>query len=216
MGLTKAKIINEDTRETIECLFNPTEYTIAKANSWQPKPVVGKNVPKLDFTGGGSRTLDLELFFDVFEKKGADVRTYIDKLWKLTMIDESKKHPKTRRSRPPLCTFQWGGNWSFKAAITNLSVRYTLFRDDGKPVRAIAHVTMQEAEDDSEQRKTNPTSGSEPGRKRREVRPHDTLALISFEEYGDAKHWRRIAEENKIEDPLSLRPGMILSIPPLT
>jgi len=215
MGLTKATLTNVDTNDKIECLFNPTEYTIAKANSWQPKPVVGKNVPKLDFTGGGSRVLTVELFFDVYEQTGADVRDHVNKLWKLTMIDERKKNRETKRSRPPLCIFQWGGHWTFKAAITNLSVRYTLFRQDGTPVRAVASVTLQEAEDESEQPGTNPTSFAPPGRRRREVRPHDTLAIIAFEEYGDPGMWRRIAEANAIDDPLGLRPGQVLAIPPV-
>lgn len=216
MGLTKATIKNLDTNEVIQCLFNPTEYSIAKTNNWEPKNVVGKNVPKMDFTGGGSRTLSLELFFDVFEQQGADVRTHIDKLWKLTAIDENLKNQETNRSRPPMCLFQWGGTWTFQAVMTSLSVRYVLFRQDGTPVRAIASVTLQEASDEKDLPGTNPTSGSiQPGRKRREVRPHDTLALIAHEEYGDPGKWREIAGENGIDDPLSIRPGQILSIPPL-
>jgi hypothetical protein len=215
MGLTKATLTNLDTKEKIECLFNPTEYTIAKTNTWKPKPVVGKNVPKLDFSGGGSRTLTLELFLDVFEKKGGDVRKHVDKLWDLTMIDEKKvKNQKTKRSRPPLCLFQWGPNWSFKAAVTSLSVKYTLFRQDGTPVRATASITLQEAQDEKEQKKQNPTSGSPPGYRRREVRPHDSLPLIAYEEFGDAGHWRSIALANGIDDPLAISPGQILAIPP--
>ncbi|MFI5385009.1 MAG: LysM peptidoglycan-binding domain-containing protein [Fimbriimonadales bacterium] len=215
MGLTKATLTNLDTNEKIECLFNPTEYSIAKTNTWQAKPIVGKNVPKLDFTGGGSRTLSLELMFDVFEKQGEDVRTHIDKLWKLTMIDEAKKSSKTNRSRPPLCLFQWGGNWHFKAAITSLTVKYTLFRQDGTPVRATATVSLEEAADDSEQPNTNPTSYSPSRMRRREVRPKDTLALIAFEEYGDSSKWRPIAEANSIDDPMDIEPGQIIAIPML-
>ena len=215
MGLTKATLTNLDNQDKIECLFNPTEYTLAKSNTWQAKPIVGKNVPKLDFTGGGSRTLSLELMFDVFEQKGADVRTHIDKLWNLTMIDEAKKSSKTNRSRPPLCLFQWGGTWHFKAAITSLSVRYTLFRQDGTPVRATATLSLEEAADDSDQPGTTPTSYSPSRMRRREVKPKDTLALIAFEEYGDSSKWRPIAEANSIADPLDIEPGQILAIPAL-
>jgi hypothetical protein len=216
MGLTKATLTNLDTNDKIECLFNPTEYTIAKSNTWQAKPVVGRNVPKLDFTGGGSRTLNVELMFDVFEEAGKDVRDHINKLWTLTMIDESKKSSETNRSRPPLCLFQWGGNWHFKAAVTSLSVRYTLFRQDGTPVRAIATVALEEASDESDQPGTNPTSYAEAGMKRREVKPRDTLALIAYQEYGDSAKWRRIAEANRLDDPSDIQPGQILAIPSLS
>jgi nucleoid-associated protein YgaU len=46
------------------------------------------------------------------------------------------------------------------------------------------------------------------------VRPRDTLAGIAYEEYGDPNRWRDIATTNEIDDPLGLRPGQILVIPP--
>ena len=128
-------------------------------------------------------------------------------------MTEKKKHPKTKKARPPLCLFQWGGQWSFQAVVTSLSVRYTLFHENGIPVRATAKITLEEAEDAAEKKGTNPTSYAEPGRKRREVRPHDTLPLIAYEEYGDPAQWRRIAEDNHMDNPFALRPGQVLSIP---
>lgn len=214
MSLTKATIKNIDTNETLTCLFNPTEYTIAKQNQWEARPVVGRNVPRLEFTSGGARTMTVELMFDVYEQPGADVRTHIDKLWKLVMIESRTRSSRTRRGRPPLCMFQWGGDWQFKAAVTSISVKYTLFRQNGTPVRAVATLSLQEGDDSSEQRAQNPTSGSLPGYKKREVKPHDTLAGIAFQEYGTSTEWRRIAEANQIDDPLAIKPGMILAIPP--
>lgn len=214
MGLTKARITNKETKDTITCLFNPTEYTISKQNAWQSKPVVGKNVPKLDFSGGGAKTLTMDLFFDVFEQDGKDVGDQIKKLMALTLIHPKPKNDKTKKSRPPMCIFQWGPHWSFTAVVMDLKVRYTLFREDGTPVRATASITLQEAEDDTQKKKQNPTSYSEGGARRREVRPRDTLAIIAHEEYGDPTRWRDIASANGIDDPLSLRPGQILTIPP--
>lgn len=216
MALTKATITNLETKDRIDCLFNPTEYTISKTNSWKQGRVVGKNVPKVEFTGGEARTLSMELFFDVFETPGADVREHIDKLWKLTLIEKKTMDRKTKRARPPLCLFQWGGHWHFKAAVTSLNVRYTLFRQNGTPARATASISLKEAEDPSTQPGTNPTSFGLPGYKRRQVQPHDTLGLIAFEEYGNPNHWRAIAEANAIDDPQSIRPGQVLAIPPLS
>jgi hypothetical protein len=231
MALQKAVIENVDTHKTIKCLFNPTEYSIAKTNNWTTKPSNGKNVPDVEFSGGGASTLTLQLFFDVNEienktksagemaKKSdqkRDVRDYIDELWKLALVDPAKKNAKTQQARPPLCIFQWGQTWHFKAVVTSLSVRYTLFREDGTPIRATADVTFQEAEDGQMLKRTNPTSYSEPGLRRREVRPKDTLATIAYEEYGDPNHWRKIAAANAMEDPLDLYPGQVLAIPSIS
>ena len=216
MTLAPATLQNLESKETFKCLFNPTDYTIAKSNNWKAKEQTGTNVPKLDFTGGQSRSLKMKLFFDVAEEENGDVRKSVDKLWELALIYSDKKHPVTKKSRPPLCLFQWGPNWQFTAVVASLSVNYTLFREDGTPVRAMADVSFTEAQDDKKKKGTNPTSFSEGGRKRREVQPRDTVALIAYEEYGDPTLWRRIADENHLDDPMHLRPGQILAIPPLS
>jgi nucleoid-associated protein YgaU len=47
-----------------------------------------------------------------------------------------------------------------------------------------------------------------------EVSEGDRLDWIAYQEYNDAREWRRIAEANHITNPLALRPGMMLVIPP--
>jgi hypothetical protein len=215
MSLTKASITNLYTNDKLECLFNPTEYTIAKTNNWQAKPVKGKNVPKMDFTGGGARSMTVELLFDVFENPLGDVRTHTDKLFKMCAIDSSKVNQKTQKGRPPFILFEWGQNWQFKSAITSLSIRFTLFRHDGVPVRALANLTLMEAVDENDKKGTNPTSFGDPGMKLRQVRPRDTLAGIAADEYGSPSQWRLIADANRIDDPMGIEPGQILAIPSL-
>ncbi len=214
MQPSKATIKNLENNEVIKVKFNPTEYAIQKENQWTPKQVVGRNIPRLEFSGGGSRVMNMELLLDCFEEEGKDLTADITKLWALTMISEQPRNRVTRRSRPPMVLFQWGGQWSFKAVVTSLNVRYTLFREDGSPVRATATVSFQECEDATVQRGTNPTSRSEPGYKRRELRARDTLQTVAFEEYGDAGLWRAIANANDIDDPTNLKAGQVIAIPP--
>jgi len=215
MGLTKAWLTNEDSQKRVECLFNPTEYTVAKTNNWQQTRVVGKNVPFLTYTGGQSRTLSIELFFDTHEA-GGDVRVPLNKLWQLAMIDEKNRNTQTQRSRPPMCTFQWGPNWSFRAALTSLSVRYTLFREDGTPVRATASVTFQEGRDDASATtpQSNAVASGKSGSKARQVKSGENLPMIAHQEYGDAKQWRPIADANRLSDPENVKAGQYLVIPP--
>lgn len=217
MPLAKVVLTSVDNPSvTIRAQYNPSEYTITKENTWTPKPVIGRNIPQLDFTGGGSRTMNVKLFFDVFEQPGASIESYTDTLWQLTLINEndSARGENTQRSRPHILTIQFGETWHFRCVITNLSVQHTLFRQDGTPVRAEATLTLKEVADDNDQPAQNPTSHAEPGTKRRTVRPDDTLPTIAFEEYGDANQWRKIAEANEIDNPRGLFAGQILKIPP--
>ena len=48
--------------------------------------------------------------------------------------------------RPPTITFGWGQTVSFKAVARQLTIRYTLFRPDGSPIRALAHLSLMQAE----------------------------------------------------------------------
>ena len=43
----------------------------------------------------------------------------------------------------------------------------------------------------------------------------ETLALIAHEEYDDAAEWRRIADANGILDPKDVKPGTVLTLPPI-
>lgn len=216
MALVKARIQNLESREWFTCLFNPTEYTIQKQNTWTPKSSSGKDVPSYAFSGGGSQVLNVQLFFDASEDPKGEIKTALDALWKLAMIDSSTSLAKTTRGRPPRCSFTWGKNWSCNAVIESINVHYTLFREDGTPIRATADLSLREVRDISSDQPQNPTSFvPKPGFKCYTVAPRDTLATIAYQAYGDATKWRVLAEANDIVDPEEIRPGDLIGIPPL-
>jgi len=47
------------------------------------------------------------------------------------------------------------------------------------------------------------------------VKHGDTLSLIAHEEYDDPAEWRRIADANGINDPKDVKPGTVLTLPPI-
>jgi nucleoid-associated protein YgaU len=215
----RAVIINEDTGEEVECLFKPKEYTFAKTNSWQADPKAGHNVPHLKFGGGQPSTLQMELLFDTYMRgrpngKPVDVRhEYTDKLWKLMLVKEDKRHPKSNKAEPPKVRFQWGTTWSFVAVITSLQQKFTLFDTDGTPVRAVVTIAFQQLKDAAELAGQNPTSGAVGGERLWTVTEGDTLDWIAYKEYGNTARWRHIAEANRLTHVRRLTPGTILVIP---
>ncbi len=213
-GLEKAQIINLDTNDAVECMFRPKEYTFSKKNTWQTAMITGKNVPKVEFSGGKAMVLKMELFFDTYET-GKDVRKqYTDKIWKLMLINTDNKD-KGNKGWPPQCEFRWGQAWSFKAVITNISQKFTLFLPDGTPVRSTMNVDFLQAAEEGVYPGQNPTTLSKPGYKTRRVKQGETLDWIAFEEYGDSNRWRFLAEINKIDDPMRLQPGQVIAIAPI-
>lgn len=208
--------------ETVAVLFNPSSYTITKPVSWYPSVGFrsGKNAterhfnaPRLEFGGGGSRTLTLELFFDVTEPMDGvvidDVRQETNKVVNLTRIERDTQ-------QPPVCVVAWGeqtrigSDFPFKGVVTNLTQNFTLFKRNGKPVRANLSVTFTEFLDPEEdKRRTDPELTT------RLVKRGDTLSSIANNVYSDAKQWRVIAEANHIDDPRHLQIGTSLTIPKL-
>ena len=221
-GFEHAKLLVEGNEsDPINCWFNPKEYTIAKANKWEIKPVTGVSLPQAQFTGGEPRKLSLQLLFDSNDSDTLNVTDVTARLFKAMESSASLGSGQGRNSgRPPMITFQWGSTVTFKAVAENLSVQYTLFDSAGTPVRAQAQLQLTQAEramDKSSQHGSaaggNPTTRAEPGIGSHTVRDGDSLASIAYHHYRDPTRWRAIAEANGIDDPLRLTRGTVLSIP---
>lgn len=214
--LAKATVTNLDTAKSVECMFRPKEYTFSKSNSWTQGRVTGANVPQLEFSGGQPTTLAMELFFDTYEM-GKDVRKeYTNAIWDLMMVSAMTRDPRTGKGRPPICEFRWGSMWSFKAVITRISQKFTLFLPDGTPVRATLNVTFQQVEEEGVYPRQNPTTGGGFGYRTRVVKEGETIDWIAYDEYGDASLWRFVADTNGLDNPMKLETGQVLSIAPRT
>jgi len=224
-SLSHASIINLDNYEkgqephTVQCMFNPKEYTFAKQNTWNKPKSPGKNTPTLEFGSGNPATLQLQLFFDTYassQQSGtpADVREkYTNLIWQMMMIDPKLKNKKTKLGRPPRVRFQWGKTWTFNAVITSISQKFTLFLPDGTPVRATMDVTFQQLQDETLLSRQNPTSGGKGGERGWTVKEGDTLASIAYQHFGDVAQWRRIADANRLTRVRHLAPGTMILLP---
>jgi nucleoid-associated protein YgaU len=188
-------------------IFNPGEYSIEKSNQFGSTALPGMANPILSFVNGSADTLTMELFFDTYTNDGgSDVRVATDKIARLMAIDPELH-------APPLTRFVWGG-LHFRAVIERLTQRFTMFREDGVPVRATLNVSFKEYRTVSEQLGPKPLRSAD-WTKRRIIAEGDRLSLIAAAEYDDPAQWRKIAEANDIDDPRRLTPGREIRIPPL-
>jgi hypothetical protein len=212
-GLEPAVIVNKNTNDQVSCMFNPYEYTITKQNQYETGETRGRNIPRVSFSQGGAQRLQLRLFFDTYGE-GTDVRAHTDALWQMMMVDEDRADQNTGMSEPPHVIFRWG-RFQFEAVITQMTQRMTLFLKDGTPVRTVVEIGLQQVIDEEEHAGQNPTSGGGVAPKTRVLYAGDRLDLIAWQEYGDSTKWRQIAMANGLLDPLHLRPGRTLIVPPL-
>jgi hypothetical protein len=219
-GFKKAELAI-DGGETIQVLFNPTEYTITKTNTWNFKQVQGSSLPPAEFGGGNPRELALSLLLDASLLDGSQsVKSVTDSLFKMMDVGDGQPAGGTR-STPPFVTFRWGAVDTFKAVCTSLTVAYQLFKPNGEPIRADIKLQLKQAEQASTASSSsanegqNPTTRALSGAGVHTVQDGDSLPSLAYRAYGDATRWRAIAEANGIDDPLRLRRGIPLMLPRL-
>jgi hypothetical protein len=219
-GFKKAELAIEGG-ETIPVLFNPTEYSITKTNTWNFKEVQGSSLPPPEFGGGSPRQISLVLLLDnsVLEESQS-VLEITQKMFKMMEVGDGQPAAGSRAS-PPYVTFRWGAVDTFKAVCTSLSCTYQLFQPNGDPIRAEVKLDLKQAEpastasSNSANLGTNPTTRAIGGAGVHTVQDGDSLPSIAYRAYGDATRWRTIAEANEIDDPLRLRRGTPLMLPRL-
>jgi len=206
---------------SIPVLFNPNTYSISKTVQWVPatgsNQTTGqterrKNAPALEFGGGQSRSLSLDLFFDTTEETDEsqkDVRNKTNLIVKLTRIVRNLDP-----QRPPVCVISWGkgpplgSDFPFTGVVTQLTQRFSMFLADGRPVRANLTVAFTEYLDPKKDQLEN-----DPEFTTRLVKRGDTLSSIAADVYHDPTQWRVIAEANQLDDPRQSLVGRRLNIP---
>jgi len=198
----------------ITVLFNPTEYTRERSNTFKATAVPGLASPLLQFINGEADQLTMELFLDDYtdpdqpDARGPKkpVSERVKDIADLLDIDRDLHAP------PPV-RFVWGP-LHFEAVIERLSQKFTLFRPDGTPARATLTVTFKEYLTLSAQLQ-DPRRESADKTKRRVLDASDSLSLLAWREYQDPALWRKIASANDIDDPWRVAPGTWLILPPV-
>jgi nucleoid-associated protein YgaU len=197
-------------KSRLEFQFNPREMSVQKSAEWKRDPAVAaQSAATAAFTGAGPRQLSVELFLDATTTPDAK-RDVVDDVETLLacVVPLPQTLPKT--PSPPFVRFGWG-KVHLLAFVKTVSAKYTLFRPDGTPIRALCTVSLEEVP--SYQKKQNPTSGSLAPLRSHTMVAGDSLTSLAYAEYGDPTQWRRLAEANAIEDPLGVPSGRRIFVP---
>ena len=229
MSLQKAYFENLETGEQVEVQFNPTELSFSKASQLAEIAIPGLDSPVLQFIRGGAETLTIELLFDSTDEGMGDtapgVTEKVDEFYRLV-----KQNQDTHA--PPRLRFSWGqplggaisvgaldpgaeasnAPFWFTCVVESIERRYLLFSPQGVPLRARLNIRMREYKT-VEQMVAYLHSADHT--QWHVLKRRERLDQISSHAYATPSEWRRIADENEIENPLRLTPGTILKIPPI-
>jgi hypothetical protein len=130
----------------------------------------------------------------------------------MMMVDPSTEHADSGKSAPPEVAFSWGRLY-FKAIITNMTQKFTLFTPEGMPVRATVDVTLVQMFPDNEFPEQEPSAvPTQPAIQAITATQGDRIDNLAAQT-GDPSNWRALAEQNNINNPLNLVPGQQLKPP---
>jgi nucleoid-associated protein YgaU len=216
-NLEKAKITvlsGSKAGQVIEVLFNPTEYSFDRSNSFKSTAVPGLISPLIQFINGEADQISMELFLDDYtdskdKQPGAVKKSVKDRLSDLAGLLNIDRD----LHAPPPVRFSWGP-LEFTGVIDKLGRKISLFQPDGTPARARVSVSFKEYRTLQDQLNT-PRRESADKSKRRVIVGQDSLWALAAREYDDASKWQLIADGNDLDDPRELTPGQWLILPPL-
>lgn len=137
----------DDKSISVKAQYNPKELQVDMSVPWSKVNQANNSNTQgihLEFTGAEGRSITVELLFDGFET-GKSIADDVKKLETLASVwkPDSKKEDERR---PHRCVATWGKTVdSFRCVIESLSTKYTMFSDDGLPLRATCTVKLKEA-----------------------------------------------------------------------
>jgi hypothetical protein len=196
--------------DRIELPFNPKEWSITHTAEWKSE-TTKKSAPPPEFKGPKPSSASVEIFLDESDRDDGDISTTVARLRTL-VVPESGSVTSNKPSAPHVL-FEWGKAITFRGYVDSVAVKYTMFRGQGTPIRGTVTVAMKEFPLPAG--KQNPSSGGKAGHRTHRMVAGDTLASVAYAEYGDPNRWRHLAESNGIDDPLRVREGAVLHVPPL-
>lgn len=243
--MERVAFLIESTGERLGCLLNPESLVIKRAAGVRPRRSANGALSgaaltddPLLYTGGGSTEMTIDLLFDVTIAGSSieveDVRDLTGRLWALA----ENVAGDDLFGRPPMVRFVWGKFWNILGIVAAVAERLEYFTPAGAPRRSwlrmrFVRVGEEAARAQEAKPPILPAELPEPGTSfpPDQVRVHEIISPepgveqsagvgerldeIAHRYFGNASLWRWLARFNFLDDPLHLRAGSVLQIPPV-
>jgi hypothetical protein len=140
-------LINVETAESIDCLFNPTQISEKVQVNWNRVTVPGLSHQLLQFQSTGNRQLSgvefyLDRFFAKEQSEDADILDFRGFIRALTV--PPKGADGVPATAPPRTLFVWPTVLSIETVLTDVEFEYKQFAADATVLVYTATVTFEE------------------------------------------------------------------------
>lgn len=202
-----------DADDSFEALINPETYTqgykLKFSKTGQGHGTSGKQL-KYEYTA--PEEMSFEFLFDntgIIDGKPCD--SIVEKLneFKRVLVEYKGDSHEPRHFK-----LVWGEGSIFKGRVTEVSITYKLFKPDGTPIRAVANVKFKSSIEEQKRAAKEDRQSSDLTHIRK-VRAGDTLPLMCYRIYGDAKYYLKVAEKNGLNNFRFLKPNVDIFFPPI-
>ncbi len=223
--------LSTNPKDTYVARVNPSSVSVSRAHRYANRRGQGASGSDAVYSGSDATSLRFELLFDgtgvippsselgdvplvgaiasalAGSEEEVDVWTELQKFKYVVYDYDGKIH------RPRKVRLSWG-RLIYDVALTSFGCRFTLFKANGHPLRAIVTCSFRGWQIDA-QRALEEDNTSPDLTHVREVQAGDTLPLMAHRIYGDAGLYLEVARVNKLVDFRRLRIGTRITLPPI-
>lgn len=215
-ALTKMKIVaykDPDFTSRLgeyKLLVNPENFKQKNEQQYSTAETTnGSSAQTVKYKGSGTALFELLLFFDgtgVLNKTKVDdqIKEVKDLVYKFN----GESH------EPNYLRVYWGTQSLFQGRLKSWDVNYTMLDMDGTPMRAEVTAVLL-ASISAKKKALEERKNSADLTHVRTVYDGDSLPLMCYRIYGDSKYYIKVAQHNEIANFRNIKPGDIISFPPV-
>ena len=204
-----------DTSRRFTLPINPETYKQNFKVQYDQRQSFGSDASELKYKSTAPKELQLEFVFDGtntvegYEHRGIDVKDQITLFLHTVYNIEGEIH------RPRFLEVHWG-EFVFPCLLTNLDINYSLFLENGDPLRAKLNCSFLNYQTKEETGRRNRTSSPDLTH-RRLIQPGERLDLLVWKIYEDTTHILQVAKANGLTSIRNMAPliGKEIQFPPL-
>ncbi len=218
-----------------QAFINPTGFSVSYKTKHNTEQAEGASKANLSYIASSPSDLQLEFLFDgtgVVQANSGNklintISNKIDKangkkgseFTKKAVADQIKAFYEATGElegtihKPFNVILNWG-DFEFKGVLSELTIEYKLFNNEGRALRAIGKAKFSESISPELAAKEDNKQSPDLTHKRI-VKEGDTLPLMTQDIYGDSKYYLEVAKANSLINFRQLTPGQELYFPPL-
>ena len=200
--------------DKFEVMLNPAEFTHqhgisytggsdSSGSSQSSKKPMGQSGVETKYSSTNSEKVSFELVFDgtgvVESSASLSVKDQVSQLKDIIYRYVGKKH------EPSVVQIVWG-SFKFEGRLEGMSVKYTLFKPSGEPLRAkvpLSFVSFMTKEEEAlKSNKSSPDLSHIV-----EVKAGDTLPLLCYRIYNNCAYYAEVARANNVTNFQDIKPG---------